>query len=75
MGILLPQKQDVSPLEKEEPIYFPDFTELTSFCPHCKSLDTLIFCNGKLVSHRKYQQHKKSVYHDCGSDNPCYLMA
>ncbi len=79
MDSLLSQKQnvlpDVLPSGKAEPVDFSDLTELVSFCPHCKSLETLLFSQGELVSQRKYSQHSGSVYHDCGSDNPCYLMA
>ncbi len=75
MSTPLTQKQDVSTLEKAESINFLDFTELTSFCPNCKCLESLLFNEGNLIGQRKYKQYNGNIYHDSGSDNPCYLLA
>ncbi len=47
--------------------------ELLAFCPACKSLETIWFDEGVLMSTRKFTQHGDQVYHDCGSDRPCRL--
>ena len=48
--------------------------ELTAFCPACKSLETIWFEDGRLLSTRKYRQEENQIFHDCGSDRPCRLF-
>jgi hypothetical protein len=48
--------------------------ELTVFCPACKSLETIWFEDGKLLSTRKYRQEGNLIFHDCGSNRPCRLF-
>lgn len=74
MDYTLSHKQTPLSLEGSERINTPDIVELHSFCPNCKSFDTLMFSHGNLVSQRKHKQHNSNVYHDCGSASPCYLM-
>lgn len=62
-----------APPTEEDGTYIVDFMELLSFCPHCKSVQPLLFNQGKLVGHCKYWQQNGSIYHDCGSDRPCRL--
>ena len=47
--------------------------DLTVFCPGCKSLETVWFEDGTLMSTRKFTQRGDLIYHDCGSDRPCRL--
>jgi hypothetical protein len=47
--------------------------ELVVFCPKCKTLETLWFTNGWLMSVRKFSQVNGELYHDCGSQEPCRL--
>jgi len=61
-------------LAKKKAEDFLYLTELVSFCPHCKSLQTLLFSQGELVSKHKYSEHDGRVYHDCGSDIPCRFL-
>lgn len=64
--------REILPLEEAgNDIY--DFTELLSFCPHCKSVQPLMFSRGKLVGQYKYRQQNGFIYHNCGSDRPCHL--
>lgn len=73
MGPSQSQKQDFMPVRKAEPIDFLDFTELVSFCPRCKNIETFLFCQCELVSQHNYKQHDESVFHDYGSDIPRHL--
>jgi hypothetical protein len=47
--------------------------EITAFCPHCKTLETLWFGENKLLETRKFNQIGRLIYHDCGSSEPCIL--
>jgi hypothetical protein len=47
--------------------------DLMAYCPSCKSLETVWFDDGVLLSTRKYFQRGDLVYHDCGSERPCRL--
>ena len=47
--------------------------ELVVFCPGCKTLETLYFNDGRLMSTRKFSQQGTHVLHDCGTEKPCRL--
>jgi hypothetical protein len=51
----------------------PAVGEFMVFCPGCKTLETLWFNNGSLLSTRKFNQYDGQVLHDCGSSAPCRL--
>jgi hypothetical protein len=48
-------------------------SEITAFCPHCKTIETLWFGDHKLMETRKFNQVNGLVYHDCGGSEPCKL--
>jgi hypothetical protein len=47
--------------------------ELIALCPSCKTIETVYFSCGQLVSTRKFFNDGGHIYHDCGSDQPCRL--
>src|SRR3990170_1350647 len=44
-------------------------------CPRCKAQQTLQFIEGKLIPTRKFYSRNSQVYHDCGSTEPCRILA
>lgn len=49
----------------------PDVHELVSFCPECKTLETMWFDVGWLMQTRKLIQQGERLFHDCGTPEPC----
>lgn len=47
--------------------------EVIAFCPKCKTLETLFFEGFRLTPTQKFIQKGSQIYHDCGSDEPCFL--
>jgi hypothetical protein len=47
--------------------------EITAFCPNCKTLETLFLEDFQLMPTQKFSQRGNQIYHNCGSDKPCYL--
>ena len=47
--------------------------EVVTFCPGCKTLETLYLSGGQLTPTRKFNQSDGHIYHDCGSIKPCQL--
>jgi hypothetical protein len=50
-----------------------EICELFALCPKCKSLEALLFADGRLIKTRKFRQRYEKVYHDCGAKEPCRL--
>ncbi|MDD4859711.1 MAG: hypothetical protein PHR56_05850 [Dehalococcoidales bacterium] len=50
-----------------------DETELVAFCPGCKTLETLWFSEGRLMTTRRFHEENGQVFHNCGSTKPCRL--
>jgi hypothetical protein len=69
----------VLPAIKKAKIHVPNYPfgrrneDVTAFCPSCKSIETVWFENGVLLSTRKFSQRGNLIYHDCGSVRPCRL--
>jgi transcription elongation factor Elf1 len=47
--------------------------EFIIFCPKCNAFETVCLVEDMLVPTKKYIQVGTRIYHDCGSDKPCYL--
>ncbi|MBI2851579.1 MAG: hypothetical protein HYX84_00535 [Chloroflexi bacterium] len=47
--------------------------EFVALCPTCKAVQTIWLDNDRLTPTRKFSQHSRHVYHDCGSSEPCRL--
>ena len=47
--------------------------ELIALCPGCKTMETVYFSNGQLISTRKFSQDDGHIFHDCSSNQPCRL--
>ena len=47
--------------------------EITAFCPHCKTIETLWLGDNRLMETRKFSQMGRQIYHDCGGSEPCRL--
>jgi hypothetical protein len=69
--VLLAFKSAKTPVQKGT--FVRGTEEVTSFCPLCKSIETVWFEDGILMSTRKFSQRGNLIYHDCGSDRPCRL--
>ena len=50
-----------------------DVIEFVASCPGCKTLETLLFHDGRLMPTRKFHQRDKEVFHDFGTTQPCRL--
>jgi hypothetical protein len=74
MTIVTNEVEEMKASEDAEVIDVDDLKEIATFCPNCKSLQTLMFSRGKLVGQRRYHQSNGHVYHDCGSDKPCRFL-
>jgi len=48
--------------------------EVVTFCPGCKTLETLYLSSGQLTPTQKFSQNDGHIYHDCGSITPCQLL-
>jgi hypothetical protein len=48
-----------------------DSFEYTVVCPKCKTLETLITVQGRLMTTRKFSERSGGIFHDCGSVVPC----
>jgi phage FluMu protein Com len=49
--------------------------EIVAFCPKCKTIETLWLTGGRLTKTQKFSQEDEYIYHDCGSTEPCRLLA
>jgi hypothetical protein len=47
--------------------------EVLAYCPQCKALQTIWLSGKTLLPTVKFIQHDQSIYHNCGSNQPCRL--
>ena len=47
--------------------------EFIAQCPGCKTIETVYFSNGELISTRKFYSDDTHIYHKCGSSKSCRL--
>jgi phage FluMu protein Com len=47
--------------------------ELVAQCPACKTIETIYFSAGQLISTRKFFNDDGHIFHRCGSNEPCRL--
>ena len=47
--------------------------EFIIFCPKCDTFETVCLIEDMLVPTKKICQVDDRIYHDCGSNEPCYL--
>ena len=73
MPAILVERPVVTPVKKTIRVRPDEEVELISFCPSCKTLETLWFVGGTLMTTRRFRQENGSVYHNCGSTKPCRL--
>lgn len=45
--------------------------EVLVVCPHCKTMETILFSDGHFYTNRKFTETETGLYHDCGSTQPC----
>ena len=61
---------------KLEPGLSGSVEELFASCPLCKTFETVWVNGDKLLPTRRFQQGDDGkIYHDCGSEKPCLLLA
>lgn len=48
-----------------------DAHEVLVVCPHCKTMETILFSEGHFLTNRKFTETDTGLYHDCGSTVPC----
>ena len=53
--------------------FMPETVDVLAQCPKCKTIETIQFVGDTLTQCRKFRQRDGSIYHDCGSDQPCRL--
>ena len=75
MVLALAQHLQTRSLYRTTVSILPDIRdEIVAFCPGCKTLETLWFNNGWLMTTRKFNQRGKQIFHDCGTPEPCRLF-
>jgi hypothetical protein len=47
--------------------------EFIIFCPKCNAFETVCLTEDRLVPTKKFNQVGARIYHDCGSNEPCFL--
>jgi hypothetical protein len=52
---------------------FMQEVEIIAQCPGCKTIETIYFSNGELVSTRKFYSDDTHIYHKCGLGEACSL--
>lgn len=55
-----------------KPVFIQE-DELIAQCPGCKTIETIYFSNGELISTRKFYGDNNHIYHKCGSSEACNL--
>jgi hypothetical protein len=74
MSIVLTQPNVSSIVEEKRPIIAADANEFMALCPGCGTLETVWLTeDGLLVPTRKFRQKGTRLYHDCGTNRPCFL--
>jgi hypothetical protein len=60
-------------VSKEFSTISPESTahEVLVVCPHCKTMETLLFGDGHFFTNRKFVETETGLYHNCGSVSPC----
>ncbi len=59
----------------KEPVSTTESTEMMAYCPGCKAFQTVWLYGDRLMNTRKFTQVGDSIYHNCGSAQPCRLYA
>lgn len=72
MQLTIDKKKTSSNETDARPIFMQD-DELIAQCPSCKTMETVYFSSGKLVSTLKFYSDDSRVYHKCGSSEACRL--
>ena len=65
------EKLDTEAIQPDE---FVIIQEYVVYCPRCKTLETLSFTDGYLISTRKFNQKNNQIFHDCGYHEPCRVF-
>ena len=50
-------------------------SDVTAFCPGCKTMETLSLNGEGLAPTSRFTQRASEVYHACGSEIPCRLYS
>jgi phage FluMu protein Com len=72
MELTIDKKSVISNESDTKPVFMQE-EELIAQCPECKTIETIYFSNGKLVSTRKFYSSNSRIYHRCGSNEACRL--
>ena len=72
MQLTYDKKRVISDEIDTEPVFMQE-DELIAQCPGCKTIETIYFSNGELVSTRKFYSDNTLIYHKCGSNESCRL--
>ena len=73
MQLTYDKKRVISDEIDTEPVFMQE-DELIAQCPGCKTIETIYFSNGELISTRKFYGINSHIYHKCGSTQPCRLF-
>ena len=72
MQLTIDKKRVISNEASSTPVFMQE-EELIAHCPGCKTIETIYFSNGELVSTRKFYSDDTHIYHRCGSSESCRL--
>ncbi len=45
--------------------------EFLVVCPKCKTIETLVYMDGHVLTNHRFVETDSGVYHNCGSSSPC----
>ena len=75
MSILIAQQQKAGTTKEVRQSMVASTDELMALWPKCKTSETLCFKGNVLIQTRRFGQKNARVYHDCGSNETCRLLA
>jgi hypothetical protein len=73
MQLTIEKKQKISKGSEKQPAFPLETEELIAQCPGCKTIETIFFSNGELISTRKFYSKDTHVFHKCSTNEPCRL--